>query len=70
LYNDCYTEVEVALPVNGWNEYDARMFEQYFKIYKIGKSRTEFSLTAVIPQPLASSPAGVEQEEEIRYASV
>lgn len=70
LYHDCYTEVEVALPVNGWNEYDA-MFEQYFKIYKIGKSRTEFSLTAVIPQPLPSSPAEVvEQEEEIRYVKV
>ena len=63
LYQDCYTEVEVALPVNGWNEYDTRMFEQYFKIYKIGKSRTEFSLTAVIPQSLRSSPA---EEEEIR----
>jgi hypothetical protein len=71
LNNYSYTEVEVILPANGWNECDARMLEQYFKIYKIGKSRTEFSFNAVIPPTLPSSLAeGVEQEEEIRYAKV
>jgi hypothetical protein len=73
--NATYTEVEVALPIDRFFEDIVRKLEQYYKIYKIGKSRTDFSFNLIMP----SSAKGLQKddmvvveciEEEIRYAKV
>ncbi len=76
-YNATYTEVEVALPINRLIEDRVRELEQYYKIYKIGKSRTEFSFNLMMPP---SSTSGLQKDgelvidgiacEEITYAEV
>lgn len=50
-----YTEVEVALPIDRRMEDRVREIEQYYKIYKIGKSIFEFSFNQV----MQSSTSGV-----------
>ncbi|MFY9795372.1 MAG: hypothetical protein WAJ93_06745 [Candidatus Nitrosopolaris sp.] len=74
-YSDTYTEVEVALPIDRLIEDIVREIEQYFKIYKIGKSRTEFSFNLIMPLSTSSlqkdeSVDGIESEDEIGYAKV
>jgi hypothetical protein len=66
-YNDTYTEVEVAMPLSYWNESLTHQLEEYYKKYKIGKSKIEFSFDAEIP----SNPNAITgQEEEVRYGQV
>jgi len=76
-YDATFTEVEVALPIDRLIEDRVRAeLEQYYKRYKIGKSRTEFSFNVMIP----SSTSGLQKDdglvidgiecEEIRYAEV
>jgi len=49
-YNDTYTEVKVALMLPKYfNDPLARQLEEYYKLYKIGKPKTDFSFTANIP---------------------
>ncbi|MFZ0512591.1 MAG: hypothetical protein WAM14_13365 [Candidatus Nitrosopolaris sp.] len=48
-YSDTYTEVEVALPIDRLIEDRVGELEQYYKIYKIGKSRTDFSFNLIMP---------------------
>jgi hypothetical protein len=70
-----HTEVEVALPIDRFIEDIVRKLEQYYKIYKIGKSRTDFSFNLIMPP----STSGLQKddvvivegiEEEIRYAKL
>ena len=70
-----HTEVEVALPFDRFIEDIVRKLEQYYKIYKIGKSRTDFSFNLIMPP----STSGLQKddvvivegiEEEIRYAKL
>jgi hypothetical protein len=70
-----YTEVEIALPIDRSVEDIVRKLEQYYKIYKIGKSRTDFSFNLIMPPSTSSLQKddvvvveGI--EEEIRYARV
>jgi hypothetical protein len=76
-----HTEVEVALPVDQSIEDIVSKLEQYYKIYKIGKSRTDFSFNIIMPPSISSFQSfqhpfqhdmmvvdGI--EEEIRYAKV
>jgi len=50
LYDDIYTEVEVPLLLPKWfNNELADQLEKYYKCYKIGKPKTDFSFTAEIP---------------------
>jgi hypothetical protein len=71
-----YTEVGVALPIGRFIEYIVSKLEQYYKIYKIGKSRTDFSFNLTMPPLLTSSLQKddvviVEAiESEVRYAEV
>ena len=70
-----YTEVEVALSIDRSVEDIVRKLEQYYKIYKIGKSRTDFSFNLIMPSSTSSlqkdDMVAVEGiEEEIRYARV
>ena len=76
-YTDTYTEVEVALPIDRLIEDRVREIEQYFKIYKIGKSRTEFSFNLIMPSSTSGLQKddslvvdGIESEDEIGYAKV
>jgi hypothetical protein len=77
-YNDTCTEVEVALPISRLMIEDrVREIEQYYKIYKIGKSSTDFSLNLIMPSSTSdlqkddrSVIEGTESEDEIRYANV
>ncbi|MFY9871764.1 MAG: hypothetical protein WAK17_18790 [Candidatus Nitrosopolaris sp.] len=76
-YTDTYTEVEVALPIDRMIEDRVREIEQYFKIYKIGKSRTEFSFNLIMPSSISGLQKddslvvdGIESEDEIGYAKV
>ncbi|MFY9796385.1 MAG: hypothetical protein WAJ93_11900, partial [Candidatus Nitrosopolaris sp.] len=69
--------VEVALPIDRMIEDRVREIEQYFKIYKIGKSRTEFSFNLIMPSLTSGLQKddnlvveGIEFEDEIRYAKV
>jgi hypothetical protein len=70
------TEVEVALPIRRFIEDKVRKLEQYYNIYKIGKSRTDFSFNLIMPSSLTSSLQKddvmiVEAiEYEVRYAEV
>lgn len=66
-YDDTYTEVEVAMPLRYWNESLTHQLEEYYKKYKIGKSKIEFSFDAEIP-PNPNAITG--QEEEVRYGQV
>jgi hypothetical protein len=74
-HSTTYTEVDVALPIDRFIEARVRELEQYYKIYKIGKSRTDFSFNLIMP----SSAKGLQKddmvvvegiEEEIRYAKL
>jgi hypothetical protein len=74
-HSTTYTEVDVALPIDRFIEARVRELEQYYKIYKIGKSRTDFSFNLIMP----SSVKGLQKddmvvvegiEEEIRYAKL
>jgi hypothetical protein len=76
-YDATFTEVEVALPIDRLIEDRVRAeLEQYYKRYKIGKSRTEFSFNVMMP----SSTSGLQKDgglvvdgiecKEIRYAEV
>jgi hypothetical protein len=70
-----YTEVEVALPIDRFIEDIVRKLEQYYKIYKIGKSKTDFSFNLITPSSTSSlqkdNMVVVEGiEEEIRYAKL
>ena len=74
-YSASYTEVEVALPIGQSIEDIVSKLEQYYKIYKIGKSRTDFSFNLIMPPSTSSLQEhdmmivdGI--EEEIRYAKV
>jgi hypothetical protein len=74
-HSPTYTEVEVALPVHQFFEDIVRKLEQYYKIYKIGKSRTDFSFNLIMPPSTSSLQEhdmmvidGI--EEEIRYAKI
>ena len=74
-YSASYTEVEVALPVGQSIEDIVSKLEQYYKIYKIGKSRTDFSFNLLIPPSTSSLQEhdmmivdGI--EEKTRYAKV
>jgi hypothetical protein len=76
-YSDTYTEVEVALPIDRLIEDRVRELEQYYKIYKIGKSRTEFSFNLIMPSSTSGLQKddslvvdGIETEDEIGYAKV
>jgi hypothetical protein len=69
------TEVEVALPIGRFFEDIVRRLEQYYKIYKIGKSRTDFSFNLLMPSSTCSLQEhdvmvidGV--EEEMKYAKL
>ncbi|PWU80344.1 MAG: hypothetical protein DLM72_12645 [Candidatus Nitrosopolaris wilkensis] len=66
-YDYTYTEVEVALPLSYWNESLTHQLEEYYKRYKIGKSKMEFSFDAEIPP---NPEAGTGQEEELRYGQI
>ena len=75
-----HTEVEVALSVDGFIEDTVRKLEQYYKSYKIGKSRTDFSFNLIMPPSTSDLQKdnmmivdGMEEEEEeevVRYAKV
>ena len=65
--NDTYTEVEVAMPLSYWNESLTHQLEEYYRRYKIGKSKIEFRFdTGVLPKPDAITG----QEGEVRYGQV
>ena len=50
LYSDTYTEVEVPILLPKWfNNELADQLEKYYRCYKIGKPKTDFSFTAEIP---------------------
>ncbi len=74
--NATHTEIEVALPIEGLIKDRVRELEHYYKIYKIGKSRTDFSFNLILPSSLTSSLQNddvviVEAiESEVRYAKV
>jgi hypothetical protein len=72
-----HTEVEVALPIDGFIEEIVRKLEQYYEIYKIGKSRTDFSFNLIMPSSTSSLQKdntvvveGIEYECDVRYAKV
>jgi hypothetical protein len=71
-----YTEVEVALSIDRFIEDRVRKLEQYYKIYKIGKSRTDFSFNLIMPSSTSSLQEHdmvvvVEAiESEVRYAKL
>jgi hypothetical protein len=72
-----YTEVEVAVPVDGFFEDTVSKLEQYYKIYKIGKSRTDFSFNLIMPSSTSSLQEydvmvveAIEEEVVVRYAKV
>jgi len=76
-YSASYTEVEVALPIGQSIEDIVSKLEQYYKIYKIGKSRTDFSFNLIMPPSTSSLQDhdmmivdGIEDEEKTRYAKV
>ena len=48
-HSTTHTEIEVALPIEGLIEDRVRELEKYYKIYKIGKSRTDFSFNLIMP---------------------
>jgi hypothetical protein len=55
------------MPLSYWNESLTHQLEEYYKKYKIGKSKIEFSFDAEIP----SNPNAITgQEEEVRYGQV
>ena len=74
-HSTTYTEVDVALPIDRFIEARVRELEQYYKIYKIGKSRTDFSFNLIMPssaKDLQKDDMVVVEgiEEEIRYAKL
>jgi hypothetical protein len=76
-YNATHAEVEVALPIDRLFEDRVRELEHYYKIYKIGKSRTEFSFNLMMPPSTSGLQKdgglvidGIACEDEIRYAEV
>ena len=67
-----HTEVEVALPVDGFIEDTVGKLQQYYKSYKIGKSRTNFSFNLIMPPSTKKDNMtivdGIEEEVVVRYA--